>query len=217
MPADQIRVVRQARLLADQVERFCAINADAFPASERTPCSALREEIADGRRWLFTASYDGSLIGFGVLMPNVARDIHLLEFLAVDHAWRGKGVGTRLLEIIAHELPAGAGGILIEVESDEAGSPKELPIRRQRIQFYVRNGFQLINCPFAYCAPNQVGGEDVSMKLMWRGLKDAATPSGYELLECIAGIYTKCYDLSESSPLFQAARAAIESQGARDS
>jgi GNAT superfamily N-acetyltransferase len=217
MPADEIRVVRQAELLPDQVERFCAINTEAFPPSERKSCSSLCEEIADGKRWLFAAIDDGSLVGYALILPNVVPDIHLLEFLAVDRAWRGKGVGTRLLEVISRELRAAAGGILIEVESDEAGSPEEWPMRRWRIEFYIRNGFQFINGPFGYSAPNQMGGENVSMKLMWLGFKDAVAPSGDKLLECIAGIYAKSYDLTEDSPLFQAARIAFESQTAPDS
>lgn len=210
MPSDHIRVVRQAGLLTDQVERFCAINAEAFPPSERKPCSTLLEEIAVGRRLLFTATHDGSLVGFALLAPNVAPDIHLLEFLAVDRAWRGNSVGTRLLEFIVRELRAAASGILVEVESDEAGSPEEQAIRRMRIQFYCRNEARVLDCPFAYSAPNQAGGENVNMKLMWLGLRDDAAPTVRRLLECVAGIYTKSYCLPDDSPLFQAAHSAFD-------
>ncbi len=203
--------------MTDQIERFCAINAEAFPPSERKPCSSILDEIAVGARWLFTGTHDGSLVGFAVLMPNVARDIHLLEFLAVDRAWRGKGVGSRLLESIVRQVRTSASGILIEVESDKAGPLEERRIRQQRIGFYVGNGAEVVNCPFAYSAPNQAGGENVRMKLMWLALRDEGAPTGRRLLECIDGIYTKCYGLPENSPLFQAARVAFESQGARDS
>lgn len=217
MPADQIRVVRQAALLPDQAERFCAINDEAFPPSERVPCSVLQEEIADGRRWLFTASDNGSLVGYAVILPNVGERVHLLEFLAVDRGWRSKGVGGRLLEVIHREVGTAASGILIEVESDEAGPPEEQPMRRRRIRFYVRHGFQLIDCPFTYFVPSQMGGENVTMKLMWLGWRDVSAPSGYKLLACITGIYAKSYYLAEDSLLMQAARSAFESQPACDS
>lgn len=67
-----------------------------------------REDVLKQRRGFFTDAYrrsmvhllfvDGSLIGFAA----TRRDGYLL-FLAVDPAYRGRGFGERLIELIADE------------------------------------------------------------------------------------------------------------------
>ena len=72
----------------------------------------LREWYArDGRRKLFVARCQGRVVGFGIL--HVTGTTGYLEELHVAKQYRGRGIGTRLLEFFESEAARRGARILI--------------------------------------------------------------------------------------------------------
>ncbi len=179
------------------------IYAASFPATLQMDFAELLATVAEGKRWLFTAQRAGRVAGFAVIMPLPGLDVYLLEYLATDERCRSQGVGSALLGEIAACLRklGGAAGMVLEVESDEEKRPDQI----RRIEFYRRNGAEIVQGALQYRAPNLAGPGTLAMKLMWRPLDSLGqTLCGERLRACITGIYTASYDLAPGDPLIAA-------------
>ncbi|MBM3127461.1 MAG: hypothetical protein FJ009_02355 [Chloroflexi bacterium] len=207
---DTISVARQSQVEIGQLERFRAIYDDSFPPHERADFSSLVDSIAAESRWLYTATRDDALLGFAIIVPFVAREVHLLEYLAVSCDARSGGIGGILLDgiVAAIRNPAlsevegshFAIGLILEVEPDDEGDADERALRARRIAFYARHGAQTIDAP-NYRAPLADRAGTMRMKLLWLPLADAAAPRGEKLRECITGILEKSYGRSAENML----------------
>lgn len=179
---------------------------DSFPPHERMGFSSLVASIVSGLRWLYTATDHDQLIGFAIIIPHIAADVHLLEYLAVARDARNGGIGGKLLDHLVETIRAeqNISGILLEVESDDEDQPNEKAMRQRRIGFYQRHGARLIDCAPHYRAPIGETDASIPMKLLWLPLDSAIeTPRGDKLRECVIGIYTKSYNIArETKTLF---------------
>lgn len=93
---DPITVTRRTQFSAKHAEQFRAIYLDNFPPHERADFSYLLDSIAQGGRWFFAATRGNDLVGFAIIVPQVASDVHLLEYLAVARESRNSGIGGTL-------------------------------------------------------------------------------------------------------------------------
>ncbi|MEW5719180.1 MAG: GNAT family N-acetyltransferase [Chloroflexota bacterium] len=195
---DTICVAEQRQIEAKQSERFRAIYEDSFPPHERAEFSSLASGIASGARWLYTASRDDALLGFAILVPYIARDTHLLEYLAVARDARGGGIGGVLLRRIV-DATRGNGniaGIMLEVEHDEEGTADARALRQRRIAFYARHGARVVDGAPNYRVPLSNRAGTMRMKLLWLPVAaNSAAPRGDKLRECVAGIFEKSYGI----------------------
>lgn len=99
--------------------------------SDPWPREALLAELqVDRLRRPLVAETDGTVVGF-LMAWSVADELHIIN-LAVDEAWRRRGLGTRLLEA-AIGIGREEGSVLVTLEV-RAGN---LPAR----SFYQRHGF----------------------------------------------------------------------------
>jgi ribosomal protein S18 acetylase RimI-like enzyme len=88
---------------------FMSVYEASFPPEQREEVGALLLSIAKGERCCRLALMDGSVIGFAVSLPLRGQGIQYLEYLAVDSAFRGQGIGGALLE--RHVAPASGGAL----------------------------------------------------------------------------------------------------------
>jgi ribosomal protein S18 acetylase RimI-like enzyme len=200
----EMLVVQPASFVAEQLEQLRAIYLDSFPSYERADFSFLVESIAAGERWLFTATRDDSLLGFAILVPRIARDIHLLEYLAVARDARGAGIGGRLLDDVRAAIrdAQSARGILLEVEHDAEGVADERALRARRLAFYLRHGARVIDDAPNYRVPLTDRAGTLRMKLLWLPVAtNADAPRGEALRACVAGIFSKSYGVNAADAL----------------
>ena len=209
---DGIRVAEQTRLASKSRDQLRAIYHDSFPPRERAEFAFLVDSIAAGERWLFTATRGDDLFGFAIIVPYIARDVHLLEYLAVARQAHSAGIGGILLNhlVAAIRHSQSAIGILLEVEHDEEGDADERALRARRIAFYERNGARLVEGVPNYRVPLIGCTGTMRMKLLWLPIAaNAPPPRGDKLRECVVGILERSYGLREEDALVRGILAGI--------
>ena len=206
-----IEIARQRRLSPQSAEQLRTVYLDSFPPHEREEFSFLIDSIAAGERWLYTATRDDALLGFGIIIPNITRDVHLLEYLAVARDARSAGIGGILFDhmVAATHESQSAIGILLEVEHDEEGDADERALRQRRIAFYARHGARLIDGAPNYRVPLANADGTMRMKLLWLPVDGADVPRGDRLRECVTGIFEESYGMSAEVALARETLAGI--------
>ena len=196
----EIEIVRHIAFAPKHAEQFYAIYLDSFPSHERADFSFLLDSIADGSRWFFAATRDNELLGFAIIVPRVASNVHLLEYLAVSASARNQGVGSFLLASVAtaiRESPSTT-GLLIEVEPADEGNDAERRLRARRIGFYQQSGAQVVTDAPNYRVPLADGEGTMRMKLLWLPVTiNAEMPHGEKLREYVRGVLEKSYGVGE--------------------
>lgn len=121
-------------LFADHIMRDFAVN-------ERRPLFLLKRLHRRGlyKFWTLHDDTSGEMLAYAGFLLAPDTDAMLLDYLAVEPQYRGKGIGSRFLKEISAYCDTG--GVLIECEAPEsAGSLEEKDIRLRRIAFYLKNG-----------------------------------------------------------------------------
>lgn len=108
-----------------------------FPPSELRPFSSIRQ-LTEAGRYRSYGCFEEGLGGYATFAMAPRSPGLLLDYLAVDAARRGQGIGTRFLTGLRQEAARlGAGYLLIEVESlESAQTPAQTHERQKRIGFY---------------------------------------------------------------------------------
>ena len=110
-----------------------------FPPSELKRLSSILTMVKKGVYDVIGA-YDscGRLAAYALMYAPPDEGAVLLDYLAVDETLRGRGIGTKLLELLRAYYCAGAEVLLIECERPKS-APDELEARK-RIRFYAKAG-----------------------------------------------------------------------------
>lgn len=109
----------------------------AFPSSEKKPFSMILKKYKEGKTHVWRFTREGKFAG---LIITINGDEHiLLDYLAVDEAQRGTGIGTKILSLMRQQY-AGK-GVFLEIESVyEDCDNKDQRIRRKH--FYEKCGME---------------------------------------------------------------------------
>lgn len=208
-----ILFTQPTRLSASQVKQLRAIYLDSFPPYERADFSSVLQSIEADERWLVIATRANTVLGFAVLVPFIARDVHLLEYLAVARETRGRGIGGRMLEYVCTKCARALHiiqGLLIEVEHDEEGDANERVVRQRRIAFYARHGACVVDAAPQYRVPLADRAGTMRIKLLWLPIvQNATAPRGDALRECVTGIFIKSYGRDVNDRLLHNVLAGI--------
>lgn len=197
-----IEIVPAAGITHEVAERLLPIYLESFPPCERVPFALFRAKVEAGDWRLYLAHAGAELAGFAVLIPLAGTGADLLAYLAVSEAWRNRGIGAHFLCWLADRLrqEGRVSGLVLEVESDDAGSEAERELRLRRIGFYQRNGaVPIADVPHFY-APSASDDGLVEEKLLWLPLT-APPPEGEGLHRLLLAIYEQGYGLNEDHPL----------------
>lgn len=128
----------------------------SFPPEERRSIEEIAQNVNGPYLELLTAEENGNV--YGMLTVWNLEGFTFLEHFAVSPAYRGKGIGTGILDFVEEYW---AKPTVLEVEYPTGRMEK------RRIGFYERNGFVLNDYP--YLMPDLSGGnEPVPLLLMSR-------------------------------------------------
>lgn len=188
-------IVTLERLTDPGDERFSAllrIYEAAIPARERKSEEAVRAMAARSSHCVIAALLERIPVGFYAVYDG---GIALLEYLAVDEATRGRGIGARLYEA-ARDAVTGR-PLLIEVESDRENTP-ERQARARRIAFYRRLGCRRIG-DIEFIMPLAGSGPPPKLDLLIDAYAPASVPAA-ELGAWLSEIYEAVYGCRRGDP-----------------
>src|SRR6266550_3469299 len=139
--------------LDQRFEDLYAIYCESIPLREQKSKADLAAMVPKPNYRLLLAQDDSGVVGFSIVFVAGSESFCLLEYMALDKSYRGRGVGVELFEetVGAVYRSHGAIPILLEVDSDREPSPDHVQ-RRRRQNFYRRLGCRRIaDC--AYILP----------------------------------------------------------------
>lgn len=121
----------------DDLRRIKRLYRAAFPRIERKPFRMILRQREKGEAELFAiATDDGEFAGLAVVVKNA--DIVMLDYFAVQPKLRGRGIGSKTLQMLISRY-AGSRFIL-EIESVGSSPCRDLEAREKRRRFYLNNG-----------------------------------------------------------------------------
>lgn len=113
---------------------------EAFPRNERIPINIL-QLLTRKNKAKFYGIYDGEEF-IGLLYNVYYKDIVLILYLAINNNFRGKGYGSKVLDLIKQKYSQNR--IILNIEQiDENSSNNKQRIKRK--EFYPKNGFTSLN------------------------------------------------------------------------
>ena len=200
---DDFEVKKVSQIEKAKIEQVNNIYVTSFPASERIAFPTLIQSIADGVRFLYVVEYLDKIIGFATLNLLTIVNVSYIEYIAVVSDMRNRGIGSKLLQYIEEDLQNKVVlGIILEVESTVQSPPAKLELRKRRIGFYNRNGFEVVKGAMSYYMPNLEDGGQLPLLLMWKPFDDSSTELYGKLLrEVITSIYIDSYERSKDDEL----------------
>ncbi len=107
----------------------------AFPRAERKPLSIIKSMQKSRKSDVWFFEKDGRFVGFAATING--DEIILLDYLAVDTACRGMGIGSEILKTLRQQYTGK--GVFVEIERVKEGADAS-DHRRKRKQFYITNG-----------------------------------------------------------------------------
>jgi len=139
---------------------FIGLYCSAFPENERRDINRLAEMTSTSKMMHVNAIMQNQLF-VGLLVYWSFDSFNYLEHFAILPTHRGKGLGTAAIK----ELTTEKQFWLLEVEPDET------ELTHRRIQFYNRNGFQVLDR--TYIQPAYNGNPNNQVPLWIMGNKQA--------------------------------------------
>lgn len=120
----------------DNMAKIKKLYRTAFPWIERKPFSMILRQRDKGEAELFAIeSNDGLFLGLAFTVTN--GDLVMLDYFAIYPKARGKGVGSRALQMLKSRYADRR--FILEIES--VSEPcRNLEARQKRRDFYLRNG-----------------------------------------------------------------------------
>src|SRR5579859_1078515 len=184
---------------------FVRIYEESFPPSERDDTGSLLQSLVEGARTCYLAERGQEVVGLAVLSHLGGARVEFLEYLAVDPAERGQGLGGRFLAHLRGELESSAQrplGMIWEVEPPDPADGPERTTRERRIAFYERGGAVIVKDAPGYEAPNLNGQGTLPFLLMWLPLGEGPGELRGDLLRlCVQTILTRSYGLAPTDAL----------------
>ncbi len=193
--------------------RFVALYEAAFPLTERDPTPQLLEDLEARRRALLVARSDGVLVGLLVHALVRGGSLAFIEYLAVDEARRGQGVGGALLDEFRRRLALGGppvGGALLEIDPLDEASGDELRRRARRQRFFEQAGAMAVEGLPRLEVPNLAAPGTLRLTLMWLPTAPhLPAPAGAALREAVTALLVEGYGLAVTDPLVRRNTDAI--------
>lgn len=105
-------------LRSTDADRCAQLEAELFPGDDPWPARAFRHAVASPHNHYIAARADGGLVGYAGItrLGRRAPFEYEVHTIGVDPAWRGRGIGRRLLDdLLAF---ADGGVVFLEVRTD---------------------------------------------------------------------------------------------------
>lgn len=192
-------------------ETVRAIFEEAFEPWDRDPFGALlrRTEVSGAQTLVM---FEGSMpVAFAALAWPGPDGWTYLEYLAVDAARRGGGLGRRLWRGVTARLPESAPRMVMEIH-DPSGAPAasaERERRERRQRFYERLGAVVLPVR-GYVMPGRDDPPTAYPGLLLGWAHDGRLPEGAELSAIVRSLHHTVYGLPADHPF---TAAVLTNQG----
>lgn len=138
------------------LEKLIGLYEKAFPPVERRSIESLKEYVDHKETMFFCAVYEsGELAGFVTYW--LFTGFVYLEHIAVFPEMRNKDIGKQILDFLEANYP---GVRLLEVE------PNTSELNERRINFYKRNGYEVLDKDYLQPPYPGYGGEGIPLWIM---------------------------------------------------
>lgn len=177
-----------------------AIYHEAFPLNERRPDSLMAKGLDNGKFEMQVGLIGGQVVLMAYFFPVPEMAYVFLDYLAVSHTQRGKGLGGIFLQGFGESLRQTGRRFILECEDPDFGENPEQ--RERRIRFYLENGGAVLqNVP--YFLPSFGGSQPIEMTLMVLPGKAGEQLPGAEVRQLICALYRDAYGRSETDETLQ--------------
>jgi ribosomal protein S18 acetylase RimI-like enzyme len=143
--------------LDQRFEALYAIYCESIALREQKAKADLAAMVPEPNYRLLLAQDDSSAVGFSIVFVAGGESFCLLEYMAVDKSYRGRGVGSELFEETVGLVyrSHGAVPVLLEVDSNREPSPDQVQ-RCRRQNFYRRLGCRRVaDCAYILPLPGE--------------------------------------------------------------
>jgi len=180
------------------------IYKDSFPSNQMRPVkNVIRMLKDDGNYHLFIAANKESVAGISLLYVFKPLQIGLLDYLAVESNYQGRGIGKRLFKFTIKKLNSqmpGAIGLILEIQKEGVDDSDNSLIMKDRIRFYRRSGAKVLD-GVNYLLPSQTHGKPEEMYLMIVPLAKLGSLRKSFVIRCVRAIYSSIYQYENSDLL----------------
>ena len=114
---------------------------NAFPPSELKPLKSMLNLMEQNRYEALGLYDEQGLHGYALTWLEPGIPFALLDYFGTLEGQRGSGLGTKMLDLLAHHY-RDYRGIFGEAEGAFASDPAEKALQERRLAFYERNGFR---------------------------------------------------------------------------
>jgi len=191
-------------------DAFYRIYVESMPLRERKPKSQISAITARPDYKILLLKRNAVVVGFSMLFTPANESFCLLEYMAVDAAYRNLGLGRELFLRAFQDVASDGGTVpgLLEVDSDREQSTDQ-EIRRRRQRFYRRLGCLRID-GLSYVLPLRGEGPPPQMDLMLYRPDPLPVIRRHQLEHWLRVIYSKVYDCSPDDPRIDHMMEAID-------
>lgn len=171
----------------------------SFPPNENTtrPVGKVVEMLKNDENYhLYTSLNHKEVVGISLMYVFRSLGIGLLDYIAVHHDYRRRGIGKKLFEFTLEKFKSDATngiGILIEVQKENAVDLCERNLRERSIRFYMRMGAKIMDRVDYILPALQDGFSSEEMYLMIRPLGELDCLLKESVVRYIQAIYSTIY------------------------
>ncbi len=122
------------------MQRLKRLYRQTFPKCERKPWWLMRQKCRQGHmQMLSIEGQDGLILGLAIMVLH--QKIALLDYFAIDPAYRGQGIGSAALQALRQKYQGRT--LLLEIENPSVPADNTAQ-RVRRKAFYLREGMQVM-------------------------------------------------------------------------
>lgn len=135
LPPERWQEYRDLRLTALRTDPIAF--GETLERADAYPDSTWRERLEGTSNWLVFAGRDGRLIGLaGAFLPPEQPGIAHIVSVYVDAAFRGQGIGRRMLTALVEDISASGDASVIRLHVNDTNAPA--------IALYASLGFAVV-------------------------------------------------------------------------
>jgi GNAT superfamily N-acetyltransferase len=178
-------------------QRVFEICAATIDRSEQKTEAELRACFLNPAYRFMAAREAGVIVGCAICYAPPEQGFWLLEYIAVDPGFQGRGLGARLFDACCAVVGPDAVGLL-EVDAPEPQKPGALA-RQRRLAFYRRLGCRRLD-GLAYILPLDHHGPPPPMWLLVHAPADVARLPATQIRAWLERIYADVYARPADDP-----------------